>query len=223
MSSQADSRPANNRSQHANNKNKNKNKQDYKHNNNRENQEAHHSKTNNTGHQNKHQQQSHPRPSTAKKNIDVTDGNCNFINIPIEQYVEGINSFTLSMDALEMCNQLGVKSQNHWTIAVQSALKFLDVLRGVSINKKERDLLIYYDIGLSPVYSSNLRKSIAYIKWVLSASSKLNNINDEFATYVGLLAGVCLYFNEIDVINASTGKNIKNYRNLREQYTSIEF
>ena len=218
MSSQA-----NNRSQHASNKNKTKNKQDYKHNNNRENQEAHHSKTNNTGHQNKHQQQSHPRPSTPKKNIDVTDGNCNFINITIETYVEGINSFTLSMDALEICNQLGVKSQIHWTIAVQSALKFLDVLRGVSINKKERDLLIYYDIGLSPIYSSNLRKSIAYIKWVLAASSKMNNINDEFATYVGLLAGVCLYFNEIDVINASTGKNIKNYRNLREQYTSIEF
>jgi len=153
----------------------------------------------------------------------VTDGNSNFINITIERYIEGINSFTLSLDVLDLCNQLGVKNRNHLTIASQSAIKFLEALRGRSIIKNERDLLIYYDIGFLPRDSSNLRKPVAYIKWMLIASSRLNNINDEFATYVGMLSGICLYFNEIDVTNASTGKITKNYSNLRQHYTSNEF
>jgi hypothetical protein len=157
------------------------------------------------------------------KYIDVTDGNSNFIKITIDQYIEVINSFELSMDALELCNIMGVTTENHWTIAVRSTLKFLEALRGTSISKLEIDLLMYYDIGISPVYSSTMRKSIAYIKWMLIASVKQNNINDEFARYVGLLAGVCLYFNEMDVINASTGKITKNYRDLCQNYTPIEF
>ena len=217
MSAQANKSP-NNRS--ANNKpvkNKQDNTPKFNQTQRRDQQKPNHNRPNNVD------GQQPQRQHTNAKNIDVNDGNGNFINIAIEQYVEGINSFTLSMDALEICNQLGVKSQNHWTVAVQSALKFLDVLRGKAINKNERDLLIYYDIGLSPVYSSTLRKSIAYIKWMLTASAKHNNITEEFARYVGLLAGVCLYFNELDVINASTGQNIKNYRNLCEQYKSNEF
>ncbi len=226
MSFQAKSFQANNtfdkpKSGKYNNNNNNKRNPHKKH-------EDNHAENNGKYNQNKtfiqKNKQQHNQQQHNIKYIDVTDGDSGFINITIETYVEGINSFELTVDALELCNRLGVRNQNHWNIAVQSAAKFLNALRGVvSMNNKEQDLLNYYKIGLVPVYSKNIRKNIAYIKWMLSASAKANNFDDEFATYVGMLAGICLYFNEIDVMNASNRNNTQHYRDLCQKYTSTEF
>lgn len=157
-----------------------------------------------------------------EKTINVTNGNDGFVTISMQEYVSGINSFELSMDALAICNQLGVSKENHWTIAVKSAINYLEALRGNSLNKKERDLLLYYNIGFAPEFSNGLRKNIAYIKWMLFASSKLRNFDDEFASFVGLLSGICLYFNEKDLINENGGRRTQNFASLCKAYTTNE-
>jgi hypothetical protein len=173
-------------------------------------------------HQNRQQGQGHQKPANAKK-IDVTDGNSNFITITIEQYVEGVNSFSLSLDVLDICNELGMRNENYLRAAVDSTFKFLGALRGKFMNKKECDSLNYYEIGIAPMYSQNLRKQIAYIKWMLAASAKHNNFDDEFATYVGMLTGICIYINEMDVKNAVSSGNPKNFTKLCQLYTPDDF
>ena len=173
-------------------------------------------------HQNRQQGQGQQKPATAKK-IDVTDGNSNFITITIEQYVEGVNSFSLSLDVLDICNELGMRKENYLRAAVDSTFKFLGALRGKSLNKTECDSLNYYEIGIAPMYSQNLRKNIAYIKWMLAASAKHNNFDDEFATYVGMLTGICIYINEMDVKNAVSSGNPKNFTKLCQLYTPDDF
>ena len=141
-----------------------------------------------------------------EKTMKVTNGNDGFITISLQKYVSGINSFELSMDALAICNQLGVNKENHWenhwTISVKSTIRYLEALRGNTGNKKERDTLFYYKIGLS----DDIRKNIAYIKWILYANAKHRNFDDEIAGLIGLLAGVCLFVNEQYLINKHTGK-----------------
>jgi hypothetical protein len=169
-------------------------------------------------------ERAHLRHNNVKteKSMNVTNGNDGFITVSLQEYVNGINSFELSMDALAICNQLGVSKENHWTIAVKSAINYLEALRGNSLNKKERDLLLYYNIGFVPEFSNGLRKNIAYIKWMLFASSKLRNFDDEFASFVGLLAGVCLYFNEKDLINEQNGRRTQVCKTLCKAYTVNE-
>jgi hypothetical protein len=167
----------------------------------------------------------------SEKTINVTNGNDGFITISLQEYANGINSFELSMDALAICNQLGVSKETHWTIAVKSAIKYLETLRGDTSSKKENDTLFYYKIGIS----NNIRKNIAYIKWILYANAKHRNFDDEFAGLIGLLAGVCLYVNEQDLINKHTGnqnskqnskqnaKQTENLVNLCKAYCVDEF
>ena len=170
----------------------------------------------------------HDRASAkAEKTMNVTNGNDGFITISLQEYVSGINDFESSMDALAICNQLGVSKETHWTIAVKSAIKYLETLRGNTSSKKENDTLFYYKIGIS----NNIRKNIAYIKWILYANAKHRNFDDEFAGLIGLLAGVCLYVNEQDLINKHTGnqnskqnaKQTENLANLCKAYCVDEF
>ena len=181
--------------------------------------------------QHQHQQQQHGGKNYNKqervqepkqKTKQVADGN-SFITIGISQYIEGVNSMPLSMDALAMANYLGVSNINLLKIAVKEAITFLEALRGTNIDQKARSMLIYYNIGLAPSFNASLRESVAYIKWILTASAKHKNFTDDFASLVGLLAGVCLYFNEIDLLNKQAGKYTKHFENLVRNYSVNEF
>lgn len=169
-------------------------------------------------------QKSTPQHNSAKeeKTINVTNGNDKFITISMQAYINGINSFELSMDALVICNQLGVSNEKHLLIAVKSAIKYLEALRGNTNNKVEREKLIYYKIGFTPELSNSIRKDIANIKWILYANAKHQNFDNEFASFVGLLAGVCLYVNEKDLINEQCGRKTQNRSNLCKSYTVSE-
>lgn len=155
----------------------------------------------------------------TEKTMSVTNGNDGFITISLQEYVNGINYFECSMDALAICNQLGVTKENHWSIAVKSTIKYLEALRGDANGKKERDTLNYYKIGLS----YNIRKNIAYIKWILYANAKYRNFDDEYAGLIGIVAGVCLYINEQYLINKHYGIKIENLTDFCKAYVVNEF
>ena len=155
-----------------------------------------------------------------EKTIKVPYGNDKIIT-SMQEYIKGINSFELSINALEICNKLSISNEKHLLIAMKSSLNYLEALRGNSLKKEECKLLRAYNIDFSigkPLYeiSESIRKQIADIKYILYA--KQRNFDNELASLAGLLAGVCLYVNEKDLINNQSGKKTKNLSNLCKSY-----
>ena len=154
------------------------------------------------------------------RTIDVSDGINKIIKININKYLQGINSFASSYDALKICEALGVNDVNHRSTAAVSAIKFLNALRGKSTLQSECELLHYYKIGISPIYSNKFIKHFAYIKWILFINAQQKNIDNQYAIYIGIISGICLYFNELDLVNQHNNNKTNYYKNIMQyKYT----
>lgn len=174
--------------------------------------------------------------TSNNKTIEVPDGNHKMINISINEYITGINSFDISMDTLSICKKFNINNIKILCCAATTTINFLKTLRGNKMYKKynkECNLLESYKIGIQPVYTELIRKNIAYIKWVIYINIKNNNINIDLAYYIAMISGICLYFNELDLIKISNNNNNNNYndshnnyeymKNLSKTYTINEF
>ena len=135
--------------------------------------------------------------------ISVSDGKHRIIHILIDEYINGINSIDMSMDSTHMCYYLNIKNLQHLLCVSKTAIKFLITLRGNTRYKKECEILDKYNIGIQPEYSEYIKKSIAQIKWLIYINIKNNNIDNNVINNIALLSGICLYFNELDLINYS--------------------
>jgi hypothetical protein len=164
-----------------------------------------------------------PRETPKVKTIDVANGSGGSIAIPLTDYIAGINSFNLSQDPLNICNQFGINNQNFWAIASKSSIAFLNALRGtVSGNYiAERNILYTYNIGIEPTCSPHIRQKVAYLKWVIHTNS--NNIDNDLAYYIGFVAGICMYFNEKDAEGNIYKTFNKNLENICKSYNAADF
>jgi len=153
--------------------------------------------------------------------ITVPGGNHRMINIPIDEYINCINSFEISMDTPKICKQLNINKIQHLLFAGKSSLNFLLALRGQrqSQYKNECALLDLYNIGIQPVYTEYIKKHIAKIKWIVYINIKNNIIDKNVISNIALLSGLCLYFNECDVID-TRNTNINNNNHISNIYNN---
>ena len=148
----------------------------------------------------------------SNKTISVSDGKHRIINISIDDYINGINNFEISMDALKICNQLKINILPQVMCVAKLTIKFLIALRGHTQYKNECSLLDLYNIGIQPKYTEHIKKHIAHIKWLVYINVKNNIIDNNVLSNVALLSGLCLYFNELDLIHTSNiNKNNNNH------------
>lgn len=155
--------------------------------------------------------------------ITVPDGNGNMTTITIDKYITSINSWDLSMDAIEICNRFKIYELDYWSISAKTSLIVLDILRGNDVNnKRECELLHLY--GITSNYSQTVRKNCGHLKWVIYANINNKNIDSELMYFIGLIAGVCLYFNELDIKTLyNTQTTSINYINLCKPFTHEDF
>lgn len=158
------------------------------------------------------------------KTIYATSGSDEYITIPIDEYVKGVNSWTLSMDALNICNQFNIRNESYWNIAAKASIAFMEALMGTTTNYiKEREMLFEYGIGVNPIYSDNIREKMGHFKWIIVANINNNNVDDKLARFIGLVAGICLYFNTRDLMASKAKSFNKSFISLCQQYTVVDF
>jgi len=158
------------------------------------------------------------------KTIYATSGSDEYITIPIDEYVKGVNSWTLSMDALNICDQFNIRNESCWNVAAKSSIAFMEALLGTTTNYiKEREMLFEYGIGVNPIYSDNIREKMGHFKWIIAANVKQNNVDDKLARFIGLVAGICLYFNARDLMASKIHSFNNGFISLCKQYTVSDF
>ena len=159
----------------------------------------------------------------SSKTIDVTDGKHKINKISINEYVNGINSFDIGMDPLNICKKLNIQKINQLLLVSKTTINVLKALRGDTLyKKKECNLLEYYNIGIQPKYTNSIRTNIANIKWIIYINIKntnnINKIDNDIIYDISILCGLCMYFNELDNIKISNNQNNNNYSNRHNNY-----
>ncbi len=169
------------------------------------------------------------------KTINVINYNYKFININLDEYIKCVNSFDIHMDQLAICKKFKITDINKLMLCSRTTINFLKALRGKTVYKKERNLLMCSNIGIQPTYTENIRKHIANIKWIIYINIKhthnINQLNDDIIYYISMLSSLMLYFNELDLISTSENNNnrinsvhnTKYVKNISKQHTINEY
>jgi hypothetical protein len=182
--------------------------------------------TNNTNNNNpnanrkNNQQGAHPRKNSDDRKqsnqqrapnptIMVSDGRGGLVNIDKRSFIDAANSIKLSSDALAICNDMSIVSKDiidisFRKIATQSSINVFSIIIGrkPEITPFQKACLTQYGINVGSQWlTTEIMKKIVYAKYNLYAASVNKNFTNELAEFTGFLAGVCMYYNFLDVQN----------------------
>ena len=123
-------------------------------------------------------------------------------------FLEGLNNMKLSSNLTDLFQQVGITENNLIDMAKLSndnTYRFLfNVNESVYANTWEAGILKAYDIDSYAQMSEMLFNDIATMKWNIYCAYKAQNITHNIIKFIGVVAGICSYFEQIDKINGST-------------------
>jgi hypothetical protein len=125
-------------------------------------------------------------------------------DISVYKFSDLLNSFVTSKNALEICNSIGCNSIEIQQKSLEYGLTYKNVFNGDNNSAAAKKVLDIIKCDIKPKTSSKTFKSISYIKWKIIEFNKKIPKTDEIAEWIGLLAGLVLYFDELDELNYNT-------------------
>ena len=140
---------------------------------------------------------------------------------PIEKskFLEGLNTLKLSSDIHELCDQVGITDNNLIDIAQTSFNNAYYYVFNFELSTYattwEANILKAYDIKPYVQMSDELINDIATMKWNIYCAYKAHNITETIVKFIGIVAGICSYFEQIDIMNVNT----KYYTKLKSDHT----
>ena len=140
---------------------------------------------------------------------------------PIEKskFLEGLNTLKLSSNVINLCNQVDVTENRLTDMAHDSFNNTYYYLFNSKIldytTTWEAGILKAYDIHPCVKMSEELVNDIATMKWNIYCAYKANNITDTIVKFIGVVAGVSSYFEQLDTINVTT----KYYSKIKSDHT----
>ena len=137
-------------------------------------------------------------------NIIYNEINC---TININEFINILNSISSSKNAIEICNSLGNFNNKYYkNLAVQYSITYKKLFKDQ--NKNYKSLQILRSIGFDDVITvnNNIIRNIIYIKTKLYEFKQKQQIDNIVAEWIGILAGLFLYFDEIDERNYNNTK-----------------
>ena len=132
------------------------------------------------------------------------------------EYLKKINSIPSSKDASVICNSLDCTDTTIISYASVYSIIYKDIFNGIDTSLIARQLLNNIKCDVKPQNNIKTYKSIIHIKEIL-ANYKNNAIKFDikFAEYVGTLAGLIYYFDELDENNTKIyNMNTNNVRDI---------
>lgn len=121
----------------------------------------------------------------------------------ISDFIDILNSIPSSKNALEICNSLNINDICIKNYALQYSITYKEIFKN---NKKYIDDNIIKLLGIIGFdnqisINNNIFKNIIYIKTKIYEFKQKCDFNYESSEWIGMLAGIILYFDEIDERN----------------------
>jgi hypothetical protein len=82
--------------------------------------------------------------------------------------------------------------------ALQYGLTYKNIFSGNDKSEEGKNILKLIECTANPSFNTKIFKTINIIKWKLYDFKKYNNCNQLFGEWIGVLAGLILYFDELD-------------------------
>uniref|UniRef100_A0A6C0EZM1 Uncharacterized protein n=1 Tax=viral metagenome TaxID=1070528 RepID=A0A6C0EZM1_9ZZZZ len=150
-----------------------------------------------------HQQKldpSHSGTVTLYNNHNKTFRICEFITM--------LNNIKTSKNIIDICNSINLTNPVLKSYASQYGLTYKLVFNGSDISSNSLNLLSVIKCDQQPILDVNIFKTIAYIKTYILYSKINKKYNNQTSEWVGILAGLILYFDELDMINRKKTNNV---------------
>lgn len=109
-----------------------------------------------------------------------------------------LNSIKTSKNALDICNSIGCMNPKIRSFALQYGLTYKNVFNGNDNSQTSKPVLSIIDCKQKPIFNKKIFKSISIIKWNIYEFKKNKNFNQLCGEWIGVLAGLALYFDELD-------------------------
>lgn len=130
--------------------------------------------------------------------------------ISIYKFIDILNSIEMSKNALDICNKLGCNNLEIRQKSLDFGLTYKNIFSGDNNSYNAKKVLSIINCDVKPKINVKTYKSICYIKWKIYEINLKNlknklydniNIYDNISEWIGVLAGLLLYFDELDNIN----------------------
>ena len=139
-------------------------------------------------------------------------------DISIYKFADLLNSIATSENALDICKSMNCNDIDIHQKALEYGLTYKNIFNGDNKSLNAKRVLDIIKCDVKPKINVKTYKSISYIKWKiieLYKKSKIthkdkDNKSDELPEWIGVLAGLILYFKEIDELNFNTTTYFKD-------------
>jgi len=127
------------------------------------------------------------------------------------QRLDKLNAIEISKNALDICNSIGCQNREIREKALEYGITYKNVFNGDNTSSNSKKILEIINCDAKPKINNKTFKSISYVKCKINEINLANlknksydNNNDNISEWIGLLAGLVLYFDELDNINFNT-------------------
>lgn len=147
-----------------------------------------------------------------QNNIIINNESTYYNEISIDTFIININNISSTSNIIEISNSINLETPLLISYAASESINFKNALRGDNTSFICKYIIDKVKCDINPIINSNLRKSIATIKWklydfMIKRNEKMKKSTDpvdydsDIIKWIAMLAGVYLYFSEKDELN----------------------
>ena len=140
-------------------------------------------------------------------------------DISIYIFLDILNSIEISKNALDICNNIGCNDIEIRQKALDFGLTYKNIFNGENKSYNARKVLEIIGCDTNPKLNGKTFNSICFVKWKIFEANEKNkktnqknksNDDDNISEWIGVLAGLVLYFDELDEINYNVSRYSKD-------------
>ena len=159
------------------------------------------------------------------KTVRVSDGYGCSTDLELSTFIAITNQIPPSTEIQEICSTIGITNYAFMEIAENSACNYMQVLDGYQQpTPQQYSLLNYYDIPIcGKSVSTSMISKLAFARYNIYIIAQKGTLTPEVADFIGMIAGTCRYFDNIDYMNYCNGIQTQYYDLLRMDNTEAMF
>lgn len=134
-------------------------------------------------------------------------------DISIYIFIDILNTIITSKNALCICNSIYCDDIDLRQKSLNFGLTYKNIFNGDNKTTDARNVLDLINCDIKPRLNNKTYNSIVLIKWKIyeineknKKINKNNRFDETISEWIGLLAGLVLYFDELDVINYNASR-----------------
>ena len=136
------------------------------------------------------------------RTVTICEGISNRIyKMSIYDYINYINSFNTSKNAVDICISIGCYDPYLKSAALTYAITYKQIFKGIIHNDKTKKILINIGCDSKPTFNSKIIKTISYIKWQIQEYKNKQIFTVLCSEWIGVLSGLLMYFDDLDVLS----------------------